>query len=175
MPSLESSPGPCRHQVFYLSSFTSTPQIYPSCKLPIHLLRPSHRHVFRTPGFWCRPEESILCLCQAGEYYADTVASSLTCSADCRLRNRPHLICSMADIGCVELQGYRPRCRRWHWPASVAPPQAQPKSFPARTLRYPIGTRYNQLRRNGCFIDILTLGQLQVSPLILATSTPRAR
>lgn len=34
------------------------------------------------------------------------------------------------------LQGRRPRRRRWHWPAAVPPPQAQPARERARPLRY---------------------------------------
>lgn len=45
----------------------------------------------------------------------------------------------LADIAFLlhlGLQGRRPRCRRWHWPAPLPPFEAQPPCFRARPLRH---------------------------------------
>lgn len=73
----------------------------------------------------------------------------------------------LSDIrSCVGYESRCPRCRRWYWSAAFPPPEAQPKSQRARSLRYRRQPRccgrylpHQHQEHSGSFDWILVKGQ----------------
>lgn len=87
-----------------------------------------NQDVCRSPFFQPLPEARLLGLGQPGALNP--------------LSFPPKPLCCCTLLTLAGLQGHRPRCRRWYWPASVAADEAQPPCHSARPLRYPWWTWY---------------------------------